>query len=270
MLEDEDIECLEAAGLLLPDGVIHGVVCDECDFGHSAEVQFDPDIAAHGWYCPDAGFVTRPAEDLAAYRINVFAFACALALAVQGSSELIADQPREIDDRLWDLGRLKFGASTFFGFLAIKLDDVERFARLNDSIRRRARPDFGAVFIPTSAAVLGVQLDLDYRLAPLPDLLSFDGTGGLQLDLDRLSQFLGPGPAAQPAGRKGRRSDTQLTRIVAEALIESGRMPSGRNARRNAIAAHYRTVYPDRDPPSGSAIVNHMNELGLWKPRRAS
>jgi hypothetical protein len=61
---------LERIGAVQPDIRLTEVTCNECQFHHSAALEFDPSRHAYRFFCPEAGFVMVADADVAGLRVS--------------------------------------------------------------------------------------------------------------------------------------------------------------------------------------------------------
>jgi hypothetical protein len=199
---------LERIGAVQPDIRLTEVTCNECQFHHSAALEFDPSRHAYRFFCPEAGFVMVADADVAGLRVDPAWLVDWLA----GSLSFIPQIRRRslIDNRGWLLGETVLdGTSVAVALVLGRLAANEQDALIQ--VLSRFQPSEIGIVLTTSPELPSTLLAWHrYHALDLREIIRAK-TDGLALDRARLTaravQFLRGAKATK--GASGRSSQAE-------------------------------------------------------------
>ena len=256
-----DADRLMAAGLIRQVGHPEEIVCEACDEGHLAEVEWDARTGRRIAYCPEAGLVEVSRKALTAYELRRSWLAERLATALGTTDSRTA--PLE-DGRAWYLGTVATSGVDWNALL------------VRDGLDGRLVSMTKALPMAQLTVVIGLreelpeQLWIDRRIwcLRLRDIASLGSSGDLQVDrreLGRRIKGFGDGREAPPASRRGRPSVREQVVEIARARKSEGKTLGSYRAEAAEIHEVWSTFFPEdpRAPPSTGAIRRHLSATSL-------
>jgi hypothetical protein len=243
-------------GLLVENGVVATMICDECDAPHHART--DQQNGVCGWFCPDEGFVPCALDDLRRWRVQRQAFARSLAAPLT--------HPRSFDasdeaSGFLRLGRMAVGdlrVAILLSFAPMSAPVLEAiFATLAKLhavahvivLQAGSEPTGGIALIPSCSAL------------PLGEVLMIDPDGRVAIDRTVLEMCIKDLLASRKVAAPGRPSGIEATRRVLKHLKDQDVQHKGRNGAARAVLEHWDDVFPGATKPSLDTVKRHVSAI---------
>ncbi len=176
------------AGALRPIGNATAVTCRACDADHAAEVAFDAAVNGYRHFCPEAGWVAVPTDDLKRYRVDPSW------LLVELSRELgIPRRSRPacfVEKVLWDLGEARLGRRRATVLFGRRLASTEVLDRVCDALTNRVGRSPGVLLTTSNGLPHHIDVPGRHRIVPLEDCIE-PAAEGFAIDLDILAGIVG-------------------------------------------------------------------------------
>ena len=155
------------------------VTCRVCHDDHPAEVEFEERTKSYHHFCPEAGWVEVPLEDLKQYRLHYPSLLAALARALK-----IPEQFKPaclVDDILWNLGDAPHGERKIAVLFGRRLNYDDNLDRAIDALTNQIGRPRGVLLSTTDRLSRHVRLPGHHRFLPLRDCV-VAGASGLEID----------------------------------------------------------------------------------------
>lgn len=235
------------ASLILRDGVVQSVLCENCDAPHDAEIVFEG--GAYGHYCLNLGFVSVERADLVAVRPDLTGLAEKLHIALEcepgGASQLAP--------RTWRIGLVDTPGGRAVVYFHPFLSDSEDLDELATALRSEIRRDYTLVVTAVGRLQYG-----SARTCNLAEMVF------LEPGMARLSKLSSVGEAVgAPLKKTGGRPNLHRERLhslLAERVTQ-GSAEEGRNAEAKAVLAAYMAQYPHGSTPRLSTVKAYVSKF---------
>jgi len=175
-------------GALRPMSNASLVTCRACDADHPSEVEFDESVNGYRLFCPDAGWVDVPADDLKRYGANLSWFLTELRREIGIPDHVPA--PCLVEQVLWDLGETWLGKRRATILFGRRLEHLKTLDQVCDALTNRVGRPPGILL--TSSNMLSRHVDVPgrHRIVPLKDCAKA-ASAGISIDLDILAGVVG-------------------------------------------------------------------------------
>ena len=234
------------AGLIQRDGVVHSVLCENCDVPHDAEIVFEGE--SNGHFCPELGFVPVERADLVAVRPNLGALVEHLHAAFECPQGGIS----QLGPKTWRVGLVDTPGGRAVIYFHTYLQNDDDLVSLGNALRAEIRRDYALVV--TAAGHLPYRDSVTYTL---DQMVKLDlGTPRLRKTVS-VAEAVGA-PRKNPGGRPRQQRD-QLARII-ETRRSNGTALDGLNEEARAIARVFQENGANGKPPSFSTIKRELSE----------
>jgi len=164
------------------------VTCRACDADHPSEVEFDESVNGYRHFCPDAGWVDVPADDLKCYRADISWLLTKLRRELGIADHVPA--PCLVDEVLWDLGEAWIGKRKSTILFGRRIGHGGNLDRVCDVLTNRVGRPPGLLLTSAENHPRHVDMPGRHRIVPMKDCLQPAGDGK-GIDLDILAGIVG-------------------------------------------------------------------------------
>lgn len=244
--DDAGYGALLDAGLILREGVVRTVLCDDCDIPHEAPVEYEN--GTEGYYCPDLGFMPLERAEIVAIRPDLES------LVVQLGAALGCDLggAAQLGPRTWRIGLVDTPGGRAAVYLHPRLLSGDDLDALETALRKELRRDY--VLILTACGSLPYRDAVTLNLA---QMVKLNVSPTRLTPIASVADAVGSPP--KPTG--GRPSEYgHLLKALIEERIRSGAAHGTINAEALGVRAAFEAAYPDKPLPSDSTIKRYIRE----------
>lgn len=188
-------------GALRPAEPSKVVDCEGCFDDHSCKVEFDHDVGAWFYRCPEAGRMQANDDQILGWSFGVDWF-----LGQVGQALGLAKRQQRClhEGRLWDLGEAKTGRTSWTAMVGRSLKSTHDIDQLSDQLSRRSVDPPGLVFLGCLDLPERIQLPRGHQLASIERSFEWQ-TGKLQpIDSTIGSLLRDRSRSSESGGRRGR------------------------------------------------------------------
>jgi hypothetical protein len=175
-------------GALRPIANATIVTCRACDADHPADVEFDASVSGYRHFCPEAGWVGVPAEDLKRYRADLLWLLAELRRGLEISDRM--PPSCLVEGVLWDLGEAWLGKRKATVLFGRRLSQSENLDQAWDALTNRVGLPPGVLLTTSIGLARHSDVPGRHRIAPLKDCLK-PAAVGIAIDLDILAGIVG-------------------------------------------------------------------------------
>ena len=234
--------------------------CDQCHFGHAAEVEFDAARCEYGFHSIESGWISLSDLELETITADI---ARVIDWVRNGCGVEIRPKSRSlVPDRVWLIGEIGFADSTATIVLIAGLNgesDRERaYAELS-----KARPGaVGLALTTTDRVPRDLLLRHGYQVLPLRDVLA-DGAD-LYLDCEAVREAIRRRVAAnqRPGGRRGQPSfDAEIEQLYRQRRTDGAVFKNVSDEARSILIEW--SASSAAKPPAHSTIRNCVTLLRI-------
>ncbi len=174
-------------GALRPVANATVVTCRACDADHSAEVEFDPATNCYRHFCPEAGWVLAPMEDLKRYRVELSWFLEMLAAAVALPERVPTTSL--VEDVLWDLGEGWLGKRKVTVLFGRRLTQSQNLDRACHALTNRVGRPPGMLLTTSIGLTRHIDVPGRHRIVRLKDCFK-PAVAGIAIDFEVLAAIV--------------------------------------------------------------------------------
>lgn len=242
--DDPGYGALLDAGLLTRDGMVQSVLCDDCDAPHEAPVIYE--AGAHGYHCPDLGFVPVERAEITAIRPDLGALVGQLgaALGCDGRGARLASGT-------WRIGLADTPGGRAAVYFHSRLADGDDLAALETALRGEIRRDYMLILTAFGTLPSGTATTL-----ALAQMVRLDSKAARLAPFASVAQAVGAPP--KPTGGRPNTHGERVFAILSERATQGIAEP-GRNA--EAVIKAYVAQYPDDPAPSVATVARYVTQF---------
>ncbi len=238
---------LLAHGFFEMAGVLQSVTCLTCDTAHEAEIVHHS--GSDGYFCPEAGFVPIPENEISAVRANLSKLIAGLANAF----DCRARKTSPVSGETWRVGKVSSEAGDVAIYFRPTLQTEGDAKDLAAAFAQEARSTYRLVLTAAGALKVG-----SAKTVPFSEIVEFDLSGPEFRAVADLRDLVGA-PRKNPGGAPNRYGQA-LSALIAQ-RIKDGTALAGRNEEARAVLADCKQSNPQRRPPSLSSVKDYVSKV---------